>query len=206
MMGRLASLRLRNRYLTDPTVSNWKIAHFLSYLLRSNLNLKENHPFSIRSVEIRPELEESGEISSRFGLISSRYAEISSRFVQILSRSAWSFWDPPRSHQDPVRSRQIRRLLAKSGKFSHNSKLTEDRSEPGENSTTRTNSIHRSVAGLRMENPKWSGRFWVGHKLDLDWPVDNPTLYIDSMLKDKGKWDVQYPLALLASLLLSFSF
>ena len=39
-VGRLAGLRLRNRYLTDPTVSNRKIAHFLSDLLRSDLNLK----------------------------------------------------------------------------------------------------------------------------------------------------------------------
>ena len=31
-------------------------------------------------------------------------------------------------------------------------------------------------------------------------------LHIDSMLKDEGKRDVQYPLALLPSLLLSFSF
>ena len=31
-------------------------------------------------------------------------------------------------------------------------------------------------------------------------------LHIDSMLKDEGKRDVQYPLALLSSLLLSFSF
>ena len=86
--GWLAGLRLRNRYLTDPTVSNRKIAHFLSYLLRSDLNSKENRPFSIQFVEIWPELEELGEISLRFGLISSRYTEISSRSGQISPRSA----------------------------------------------------------------------------------------------------------------------
>ena len=86
--GRLAGLRLRNRYLTDLTISNRKIAHFLSYLLRSDLNSKENRPFSIGFVEIWPELKELGEISSRFGLISSRYTEISSRSSQISSRSA----------------------------------------------------------------------------------------------------------------------
>ncbi|KAK9988851.1 hypothetical protein SO802_029090 [Lithocarpus litseifolius] len=63
----------------------------------------------------------------------------------------------PRSHRDPAKSRRdrpdlleirrdvikIRRLLAKSGKFSLNPKPTEDRSKPGKNPTTRTDSAHR---------------------------------------------------------------
>ena len=68
--GRLAGLRLRNRYLTDPIVSDQKIAHFLSDLLRFGLNSKENYPFSVRFIENWPKLKESGKIMSRFGQVS----------------------------------------------------------------------------------------------------------------------------------------
>ena len=57
-MGRLAGLRLRNRYLTDLTVSDRKIAPFLSDLLRSGLNSKENRPFSVRPRRLRRDLVE----------------------------------------------------------------------------------------------------------------------------------------------------
>ena len=86
--GSVGGFEAEKTILTDSTLSNQKIAHFLSDLLRSNLNSKENRPFSVRSVEIRPKLEESGDISSRFGLISSRFAEISSRSSHISPRSA----------------------------------------------------------------------------------------------------------------------
>ena len=100
--SRLAGLRLRNRYLTDPTVSDQKIAPFLSDLLRSGLNSKENRPFSVRPrrlrrdlVEIRPDLLEICrdliEIQpylAEIGLISSRSAEISSRSDRVSPYSA----------------------------------------------------------------------------------------------------------------------
>ena len=94
---------------------------------RPNRIWLESRQFSIRSVE-----------KTRTQTVLTKK---SSRYGQILLRSAWSLWDPPRSHQDPIRSRQIRWLLAKSSRFSHNPKATEDRSVPDENPTTRTNSI-----------------------------------------------------------------
>ena len=96
-VGRLTGLRLRTQYLTDPTVSDRKIAPFLSDLLRSGLNSKENRPFSVRPrrlrrdlveiwsdlLEICRDLIEIRPYLTKIGLISSRSVEISSRSDQV---------------------------------------------------------------------------------------------------------------------------
>ena len=122
-----------------PAWTRRKIAHFLSNLLRSGLNSKENRPFSVRSVEIRPELEESGKIMSRSGQVS----------------------------LDPTAFGKIRQIFAQL----ETDQL--DQSAPGKNPTTRTDSVHQSTVGLSMRNPKWSGRFRVGHKPNLNQHVDS---------------------------------
>ena len=95
--GRLAGLRLRIRFSTEPTISDWKVANFLFDLSRLGLNSKR----SGKIIEIRPDLFEICQdlIEIRLDLveidlISSRFAEISLRSDQTSPDPA-AFWQNP---------------------------------------------------------------------------------------------------------------
>ena len=107
---------------------------------------------------------------------------------------AWSSWDLFKIPPYLVEIRQdlfkIRSNLAKTSKFRQNpadfckiwrqfahSKTNWDPTRNWWHPATRTVAFSGLAAGLDLRDPKWSGRFLFGHKLDPNRPVDRPSIY-----------------------------
>ena len=126
--GQLAGLRLRNRFSTNSTISDRKVANFLSDQSRLGL------------IQVRSRRDSAWSLQD---VLRSHRDPTRSR------------WDQPNLFEICRDLVKIWRLLEKSSRFSHNPKPSKNRYVPNENPTSRTDSVHQSAVGLGMRNLKW---------------------------------------------------
>ena len=123
---------------------------------------------------------DSSAISLRSSEILTGYGEISSnpvRFWSDLAKFDRIWWDFRRIWRNLIESGEIFIRSMFFPPFSRRPESDLPARHPLMFWTTQPNYSARSAAGAFFLHPIPAGWFWVGHKPDLDWPMDSPSIH-----------------------------